>query len=193
MARIKSLARLADEKVPFPLAARWAGVAVHEGSAERGIKTWCPFGAFEHPDGGAEPSFRVYPDHGWCFAEVRYFSVVTLLAAVWELDRQDAAAEALRRIGWVPVSYAHLFEQAARDPEPDADALAGALVTWCEAYCRDQGGQPGWKALQYEPEVAGLLSRCLGLLPLVHTGEDCRTWLDASKRAMQQVLDRGKL
>lgn len=181
------MVRLANQKVPFPTAARWVGMSVHEGSAERGIKTWCPFGAFEHPDGGTDPAFRVYPDHGWCFAEGRYFSVVSLLAAVWELDREDAAAEALRRIGYVPADYAHLFAEGTKPPEPDTDALAAALVTWCEARYGD------WKALQYEPAVAVMLSRCLGLLPLVHDEDECRTWLDGCKQAMQQVLDRSKL
>ena len=40
------------------------------GVTEHGLKIYCPFEEFAHADGGAEPALRVYPDHGWCFAEV---------------------------------------------------------------------------------------------------------------------------
>lgn len=180
----KSLAALANEKVPFPLAAQWAGIDVYDDvSAERGVKVYCPFGEVEHPDGGLEPAMRIYRDHGWCFAEGRYFTVVSLLAEVWQTSRAETAAEALRRIGYVPASYAHLFETAQRDPEPDTDALAGALVIWCEQRC-----QADWTTVQYLPDVARMLARCLGLLPLVKDEADCRTWLAVSKEAMQRVL-----
>lgn len=185
--RRQSLASLANGTVPFPAAARWAGITVHEGSAERGIRAYCPFGEVGHPDGGRDPALRVYPDHGWCFACGKYFTPVSLLAEVWQLGREDAAAEALRRAGHVPVTYAHLFERAARPPEPDAGALAAALVTWCRARC------PQWADAQYRPGVALALSRCLGLLPLVASEDDCATWLAACKQAMQRALDEGKL
>lgn len=180
--RAKSLTRLANEHVPFPLAASWVGVEVYDSPGERGVKTYCPFGSTEHPDGGLEPALRVYADHGWCFSETRYLSVVSLLAEAWEVSRDYAAAEALRRVNYRPVSYAQLFEEASADPEPDTDALAGALVTWCGAQRSD------WKQAQYSPAIASMLSRCLGLLPLVRSSEDCVTWLTASKQAMQRVL-----
>lgn len=180
--RSKSLVVLANEKVPFPLAARWAGVEVHGEPGERGVKTWCPFGLVEHPDGGDEPAMRVYGDHGWCFAESRYFTVTGLLAEVWQLERADAAAEALRRVGWVPATYAHLFAQASREPPPDREALAGALVAWCESQ------SSLWPQEQYLPAVSRQLSRCLDLLPLVGTSQDCDVWLSAAKKAMRVVL-----
>jgi hypothetical protein len=190
--RKRSIIALVNEKVPFPLAARWAGLEVYDDSpGERGIKTYCPFGVVEHPDGGAEPSLRVYADHGWCFAEGRYFSVVSLLAEVWQLDREDAAAEALKRAGYVPASYSHLFEQAGTEPPPDRDALAAALVTWCECWCtveRHYGRPAQWKELQYHPAVSRQLSRCLGLLSLVQAAGDCDIWLSAAKKAMNKVL-----
>lgn len=142
----------------------------------------CPLGALEHPDGGAEPAFRVYPDHGWCFACQRYFSPVSLLAVAWELDREDAAAEALRRYGWKPASYAHLWEEAQREPLPDREALAGALTAWCASQCAD------WRQRQYDQLVSGQLARCLSLLPLVRTRDDCGIWLEACKKAMAHYL-----
>jgi hypothetical protein len=182
----KSLVRLADEKVPFTLAAQWAGVDIWDEVGERGVKVYCPFGEVEHPDGGLEPAMRVYSDHGWCFAESKYFSVTSLLAAVWEVTRAEAAAEALSRAHYTPASYAHLFTEAQASPEPDADALAATLVVWCESQCERQGGS--WAAVSTSPAVARQLARCLGLLSLVRTEEDCETWLNASKQAMQRVL-----
>jgi len=182
MTRRKSLVQLANEHVPFPLAAQWAGVEVYDSPGERGVKTYCPFGEVEHPDGGLEPSLRVYQDHGWCFAETRYFTTCSLLADIWETSRTEAAEEALRRVNYRPASYAHLFEQADADPDPDMDALAQALVYWCEAH------RPDWKQAQYSPVIASMLARCLGLLPLVKDAKDCDIWLSASKQAMQQVL-----
>lgn len=173
----RSLIAVANEVIPFPVAARWAGI-----SAGGRAKTYCPFGAVEHIDGGVEQALRVYKDHGWCFAEQRYFSVVTLLAAVWEADREDAAAEALRRYGWKPVDFAHLWEQVSQEPAPDRDALAQALTTWCSAQC------PSWRQRQREDRTADKLARCLGLLPLVHTREDCGKWLSACKQAMAPYL-----
>src|SRR5271156_6449643 len=77
MPRKESLAEVADRVIPCPVAARWAGV-----DAGGRAKAHCPFG-FEHDDGGREQALRVYDDHGWCFAEQRYFTVTLLLAAVW--------------------------------------------------------------------------------------------------------------
>lgn len=180
----RSLTSLANEKVPFPLAASWAGVETYGGASERGIKVHCPFEAVEHPDGGREPAMRVYPDHGWCFAESRYFSVVSLLAEVWQVPREEAAREALQRAGLQrDIHYAALFESAAGyQPEPDQDALAAALITWCEACF------PGWREAQFQDPAAGRLAQCLGLLPLVRDSGDCDTWLAAAKKAMARVL-----
>ena len=172
----RSLAAAANEVVPFPLAASWAGVD----SGGRS-KCYCPFPQ-EHDDGGAEPSLRVYRDHGYCFAEQRYLTVTSLLAAAWEVDPEDAAAKALQRYGWKPADYAHLWEEVSRVPEPDREALAKALVTWCRATC------PDWDERQYGDAVSDRLARCLGLLHLVQTGQDCTTWLQACKTALRPYL-----
>lgn len=173
--RKRSLASLANEAVPFTLAAAWVGL-----SGGRN-KHHCPFG-LGHDDGGDEPAFRVYEDHGYCFSCRRRFSVVALLAGVWEADPEDAAAEALRRVGYKPATYAHLWEQASLAVAPDTDALAAALKTWCSAHCAD------WETRQYSEAVAVRLARCLGLLHLVKDAPDCERWLDGCKRAMQPYL-----
>jgi hypothetical protein len=172
----ESLLSLANRIIPFPVAARWAGV-----DAGGRAKAYCPFG-FEHDDGGREQALRVYSDHGYCFSEQRYFSVTSLLAAAWDVSHEDAAAEALRRYGWKPVSLAHLWEGVTAAQEPDRNSLRAALVVWCASQC------PDWALRQYEAGPAGKLAQCLGLLFLVTSEADCETWLAAAKRAMGQYL-----
>lgn len=170
----QSLVPIANEVVPFPLAASWAEVG-------RGNKAYCPFG-FEHDDGGAEPALRVYRDHGWCFAENRYLTVSSLLAAAWNMEREDAAAQALERYGWVPPDPESMWADAGRAPQPDRESLADALVTWCRARC------PDWDRRQYDERTAARLARCLGLLSLVYSPAECRLWLETCQRAMRPYL-----
>jgi hypothetical protein len=177
----ESLISLANRKVSFTLAASWAGVEVW-GAGDRGTKVHCPFG-LNHPDGGMEPAMRVYRDHGYCFAETRYFSTVSLLAEVWQLSWDDAAVQALDKIGYKPVSHAHLWAEACREPAPDLEALTRALTVFCE------GIDPEWKKTQYEVNVASVLGRCLGLLPLVKTRADWEQWLDSCKIVMRKCIE----
>lgn len=167
---------VAEERVSFDLAMRWAGVDT--GTRSRGMKTACPLC-------GEDGAFRVYPDHGYCFAEQKYLGVVSLLAGKWELSREDAAQRALEKIGYVPADLAHLWADAERRPEVARGDLGDALRVWCEAQCAD------WSARQYDRPVAGALARCLGLLPRVRTAEDCEQWLTVCKQVMGRVLEYG--
>lgn len=177
----ETLPQIANRVVSFPQAARWAGIRFWGDTRERGSKVHCPFGLL-HPDQGRERAFRVYSDHGYCFAERRRFTAVSLLAAYWELSWKDAAKKALDLIGYVPAGYAQEFENAQKPPEPDRRALAVALAEWCRANCSD------WSDRQYHRVVAGQLSRCLGLLPLVKTEGDCARWLEGCQQAMAPYL-----
>lgn len=170
----RSLVSIANERVPFLTAAQWAGLGGHE--RERGLKVTCPCC-------GGRGSLRVYPGHAYCFGERKFFTVVTLLAEVWEMDRESAAIKALKMIGYAPPGYAELFEYADRDREPAREHLATALRTWCEANC------PGWRDRQYAPETAAALARCLTLLPLVRTEDQCSRWLAGCKQVMARVLN----
>lgn len=182
MAEKESLQQIANRHVPFPLAASWAEISFGGDPSERGSsKVYCPFGLM-HNDQGREKAFRIYADHGFCFAEWRWFTPVSLLAAKWEVSREDAAIEALNRIGYVPADYAQLFAEAQRDPEPDRESLALALTEWCRSR------SPDWTVRQYADPAAALLSRCLGLLPLVNTEDDCRRWLLGCQQAMAPHL-----
>jgi hypothetical protein len=174
MGRGKSLAAIANERVPFAAACAWAGIGA--GERDRGMKVTCPAC-------GESGALRVYPGHAWCFSERRYFTPVALLAEVWEMDREEAAVKALDKIGYVPAGYAAAFENARRPPEPEREHLATALRIFCERSC------PDWKTRQYDAAVAGLLARCLGLLPQVRTAEDSDRWLAACKTVMGRVLN----
>jgi hypothetical protein len=174
--RQRSLYAIANERVPFDTAMLWAGVG-GAGTRERGIKVTCP----SCDEAGA---MRVYPGHGWCFPERLWLTPVGLLAAKWDMDREEAAIRALKRIGYVPPGYAELFDQVQEPPPPARDDLATALRIWCGRVC------PDWQVRQYDPDVAALLARCLGLLPKVQTAEDCRKWLEVSKTVMGRLLTR---
>jgi hypothetical protein len=169
-----SLVSEANKHVPFLTACRWAGVYSGE-SRGRGCKVQCLH--------GCGPSLRVWEDHAWCFSCRTYFSPVSLLAEKWRLSWDDAALKALNLVGWVPATYAHLWDEAQREPDPDRGQLGKALVTWCEASC------PDWVTRQYDHRVAAKLSQCLGLLPRVRTADDCLLWLERCKQAMSRVLN----
>jgi hypothetical protein len=169
----KTLYAIANERITFDQAMGWAG---HPAVArDRGVKVTCP----SCDEAGA---LRVYPDHGWCFAEQRRFSPVSLLAEVWEMDNETAAKAALDRIGYAPPEYPELWEAAQRPPEPALDDLATALRLYCARVC------PDWGTRQYEDAVSKRLARCLGALRAVRTEEDCRKWLGVSKTVMGRVL-----
>lgn len=148
---------------------------------DRGSVTWCPFGA-SHADQGREKAFRVYYDHGFCFAEWKYFTPVTLLSLAWDMPREEAAGEALKKVGWVPADYAHLWEETLQEPEPDREALAAALAEFCRGKCRE------WRSVQYDQAASAKLAQCLALLPSVKTADDCARWMGACQQVMIPFL-----
>lgn len=169
----RPLAAIANERVPFSRAAQWAGLGAD--SRDRGLRARCPACG----EGGA---MRVYDGHAYCYAERRRFSAVTLLAEVWDMDRESAAIRALKKVGYAPPGYAHLWDQAAREPEPALDDLAAALRTWCAANC------PDWATRQYDDQVSRRLAFLLGLLRLVRTEEQCTLWLEKCKKIMSRAF-----
>jgi hypothetical protein len=176
--------RLANSVLTFAEALRMAGVSYAGEGTSRGRRAYCPFGDLAHLDQGREPAMRVYYRHGYCFACSRWYSVVSLLAEVWQLDEDHAAYRALEQGGYQPPDAERAWAWVQRSPEPDRDALARALTTWCEANI------PHWAQAQYSPAVASRLSECLGLLPLVKTADDCDRWLSVARTAMKSCLGR---
>lgn len=175
----------ANREIPFPAACRMAGLEMPGDVPEHGLKMYCPFGEYAHEDGGAQPAFRVYPDHAYCFACQEWFTPVKLCAAVWDCTPEEAARQMLERAGVADPDYrAHWKRLVDWSQPPDLDGMAGALRAACAAI------SPDWKARQYDKPVAGKLADCLKLLALVRTEADCRAWLAGCKKAMAQVLCR---
>jgi hypothetical protein len=178
---------LANRRIPFAAACRWAGVEVPGDVPEHGLKVHCPFEEYAHDDGGREPAFRVYPDHAWCFGCGERFSPVKLCAAVWDCTAEEAAREMLERAGIADPDYREHWKRLVDwSQPPDLDGLASALRIHCASV------SPEWKTRQYDKPVAGKLADCMKLLALVRTEKDCRTWLAGCKRAMTSALGKGE-
>jgi hypothetical protein len=175
----KRLSRIAtaDREVSFAQAASWTGL-LDGGTRARGTKTSCPF-CFD--GGGTDPAFRIYEDHGFCFAENRFYSTTRLLAAFWQVSMEDAADKALKQIGWRPPTVENLWKEASADPPPAIGALETALRTYC-------GTLPGWKDLQYTSSVGGMLATCLALLPTIKSEAECVEWLSRCKAIMAVAI-----
>ena len=185
MDRPESPVALANRKIPFAAACRWAGAEVPGDVPEHGLKVYCPFGEYAHDDGGAEPAFRVYPDHGFCFACGESFTPVKLCAAAWGCTPEEAARQMLEMAGIADPDYREQWQRLTDwSQPPDVDGLASALRAWCVRT------DPRWPSRQYDGAVAARLAACLGLLPRVRTEADCRTWLSGCKKAMAQVLEK---
>lgn len=184
--RRRSAVSIANDKVPITMACRLVGMDIDDDIAYgRSMKVHCPFGELYHTDQGVEPAFRIYVDSNsaYCFACSTYFTPVWLVSQAWDQQPAQVAVELLERIGIKPASLADAWAQAAvRDVVPDAGLLAEALKTFCGRICVD------WDDAQFEPATAGLLSRCLALLDLVHTEGEARQWLDECKKVMRAAL-----
>ncbi len=180
----------ADEQVPIALAARMIGVQGlgEEGDTGRASrKLRCPFGEIYHSDGGAEPSLRLYPEtnHAHCFAGCGTWGPVALLVAAWDVSPRTAARELLGAAGLTYSSnWGRLtWEDATTVDLPiDRTQLAEALKTFCHRI------DPDFRTRQYDPVVAGFLSRCLGLLPGVATDGAVQAWMTGCKEVMRRVL-----
>jgi len=177
---------LADEQVAIAAACRMIGMRVPESvDMGRPVKVHCPFGEVYHRDHGTETAFRIYPDsnHAYCFACGQRYGPVKLVALAWGISYRQAAAELLERAGIKPATMADLWAEVAHhEPAPDTTMLAEALKTYCQRVA------PGWEADQFEPAVAGALSRCLGLLDHVRTQQDAALWLERTKQVMEANL-----
>ena len=183
MGTSQSPVALANRRIPFATAARWAGVELPGEVTEHGLKVHCPFEEFAHDDGGAEPAFRVYPDHAWCFACGEHFTGVKLCALAWDCTPEEAARQMLEQAGVADPDYREQWQRLTDWSQPaDVDGLAAALRVWCSRT------DPRWSVSQYDGDVAGKLAQCLGLLARVRTEADCRVWLAGCKQAMKQVL-----
>lgn len=154
-------------------------------AGERSRKVRCPFGEIYHSDSGVSPAMRIYPDSNsaYCFSCAAYYTPVGLAARAMDTDRTSAALRLLDHVGYRPLGLVQQFRQAQQyEPEPDLALLADALKTYCRRI------DLRWETRQFEPAVAGVLTRCLALLDLVRSGDDVEMWLACSKEVMRRTL-----
>src|ERR1044072_7568207 len=123
LTRQRSPVGLANEQVAITAACRQIGMDLPDDIGYgRSVKLRCPFGDLYHRDGGAEASFRVYPDSNSasCFNCATTYTPPRLLAQAWGITARAAAVELLERAGIKPVSLAHAWAQVAtRESAPD--------------------------------------------------------------------------
>jgi hypothetical protein len=178
---------VANEKVPIVAVCQMLGVPLPDGIVEggRSRKVHCPFGELYHSDGGVSPAMRIYPDtnSAYCFSCAAHWTPVSLAARAMDTDRRSAALRLLDHVGYRPLSLAEQFRQAQQyEPELDRASLADALKTYCRRI------DDRWATRQFEPEVAAVLTHCLGLIDLVRTPDEVALWLAGCKQAMARIL-----
>ncbi len=183
---------LANEQIAITFACQLIGMDIPDDIGYgRSMKVRCPFGDLYHRDGGVDPSFRIYPDgnSAHCFNCSQSYSPVWLVATAWGITARQAAVELLERAGVTPpVDLADAWQRAAdRRTTPNITLLAEALKTFCARVATEAGVD--WEDAQFTPSVAGVLSRCLGLLDHVTDDTGATQWLVACKTIMRRSID----
>lgn len=173
---------LANEATDILTVLGLIGMPVPEISYLASMKLYCPFGDVSHADGGMSKAFRVYPEtnSAYCFACALAFTPVSLLAMGKDISKEEAADFLLELAGVTEANSDERWAQLTA-PEPvtiNTAELAEALKLFCRRTI------PNWEERQFEPAVAKLFQRCLGLLGSVRTPEDAEQWLAATKQAM---------
>lgn len=184
----RGLVGAVDAEVSFTDVCRLVGMEVPDHiPSGRSAKVRCPFG-FQHRDYGAEAAFRIYPDtnSGFCFAGCGYYGPVGLAAAYWDVSRPEAAQRLRDTFSLRSVMQNVTWEEAierVEDPDINRSALAVALTEFCARQC------VAWEHRQFEPKIADVLAKCLGLLERVDSRDDVWKWLDVSKQVMMTAME----
>lgn len=176
----------ANERVSIIQVCRLIGMQVSEGGYG---KHKCPFGDLSHSDGGVTPSFRIYTEtnSAYCFACRKFMTPVYIYAQAKDKRYKDAAEDLLEIIGWKPVSQAqHWANSVAPEVSVDVSMLGLALRTYCARICVE------WEDVQFLPDIAQLLGRCLALLDRIRTPEEAERWLNTCKIVMAKKLEAAK-
>lgn len=181
------LVDLANSKVEIEIACSLVGVEFPDyssGEINSG-KLFCPFGAFYHSDGGAEPTARIYYERNsmTCFRGCGTFTPVSLVVKCTELSPYEAALVLLTKTGYKLPTVTEMWQEYLKGPSSiDKSELAEALKRYCNRKSLD------WKNDQFKPEIAEFLNKCFTLLDKVETEEQSVRWLEISKRLMDKVL-----
>lgn len=186
MVRSPSVVTVANEQVPIVTVCQMLGVDLPDDvGSGRSRKVSCPFGEMYHSDGGIAATMRVYPDSNsaYCFSCSTYYTPVSLAARAMGCPVSVAASRLLDRIGYRPPDGSAAWQRVQRfEPEPDKALLADALKTFCRRI------DAHWSSRQFDPAVASVLTRCLGLLDLVKSADEVHVWLEGCKEAMRRAL-----
>jgi hypothetical protein len=178
---LKSDIALANRIVPMSFACKAIGMEDID-YASSGAKVECPFESVFHPGGGK--SFRIYDDAtAYCYACAERYLPVSVYSIAKDVSLDDAAEQLLEAFGYKPPTAEVRFEEAVKSKSIiDQTSLEEALKTFCAR------NFPQWEIAQFEDEVAAKFRQCVGLLPTVHSPEEIKTWLEATKKAMTKVL-----
>src|SRR3954466_13862718 len=98
----RSTVAVANEVVSIATVCRWLGVQVPDDDSLRS-KLYCPFGEFNHSDGGRDRALRIYPDSNsaYCFACSELFTPVKMYARMTDDGNWRAvAATLLGKVGY---------------------------------------------------------------------------------------------
>lgn len=183
----RSLVESANAVVSLIGLLRKQGVECDPPVEGRSVKVFCPFG-FEHSDDGQEQALRLYDSNtAFCFAGHGFLTPVRLAQLMWDLSSQDAALRLLEEAGETlllgPMDAEQTRARFAERPEMDRSALQQALNVWCAR-------QPGWKSMEFHPDVLSVLEKLSELLPAVQSDEDAEKWLTCGKVVMERTMGR---
>lgn len=175
---------LANSRMGIMAAFRLAGYDL--GSVAGTGKIYCPFGDMYHVDGGRQKAMKVFEDDNsaWCFAGCGYFNPVKVLSMARDATDLEAAEFILVETKYIAPNFSDQWDALVAEEELAVDIyeLAETLKVACGRM------SPQWDAVQFDDRVGSMLSKCLSVLPKVHTGDEAVRWLEISKSVMQKTL-----
>lgn len=181
---VRERIQLANERMSIIEACRFIGMGLGDFEIAS-VKTYCPFGELLHEDGGRSKAFRVYPatNSAYCFACVKAYRPVSLIAADRDVPEAIAAEIVLEETGYVAQDFQARWDAvSAQQTVVDRDALAEALKTYCARV------EPNWEARQLDEDIAEILRKCLTASRNVASDSDAREWLAVTKQVMANAL-----
>lgn len=188
----RTIAR-ADEVSIFTVLKDFLGLTVPVAPDGSSWKTFCPW-RDEHPDGGLDKGFRVYPDSNsaHCFVMHGYFTSSRLVAQQFGMRRVSAAEKILRHYDLLrPAPWWERFADLARASEQHVTHIDPDFAT--AALRRTLLSRTDYSSKQYLPVVRARFSACVTALEQAVTAahaapEDAESilsgWLEASYRHM---------
>lgn len=163
-------------------------------SGDRSWKDYCPFG-WEHPDGGVDRGWRVYPstNSSYCFVLHGALRPVRMVQMRDDVRATIAAKKLLEHYGKLrPRGYRQRMEELIAAREMVRTSL-GSPADLIEALQHNLFRMPGYIEHQYDPKVAAAVDAALGRLDdmLADRSADTervRAWLDDAEGSILLAL-----